>query len=268
MDPINNSLELEEEIIEEQDIAIEKEIYHGEFNSEYPIYSTTEAGAQVGISADMVRYHVKNNPDLFPGIAYRRTNNKNRQGNMMLSQEHIDTLREIVALKKADYSDNMIREKISRSSYDESGSRQIHPDTAKALMNYDDMKALMRASFEAGAEYAMEELAEKHFKQRDQALLLAIQTVQKSVTSMLEDKEAEARKQKEDELKQTNDKLNEKLNETQQESQALSQQLAESNAILAEAKAALDEMRAKNEQLQRDLEDAQKKKGFFSKLFG
>ena len=264
MDPIKNPLELEEEIIEELENVSEREIFHGEYNSEYPIYSTTEAGAQVGISADMVRYHVKNNPDLFPGIAYRRTNNKNRQGNMMLSQEHIDTLREIVALKNSNYSDNLIREKLAQSSYDQSGSRQIHPDTAKALMNYDDMKALMRASFESGAEYAMQELAEKYFKNRDQGLLLAVQSLQQSLTNMLTDKEAEAAKEKDAELKQ----LNEQLSESKEETKALSQKLKESNDLIVNAQATLDELRAQNEKLQRDLEEAQKKKGFFSKLFG
>lgn len=76
--------------------------------TEENVISTGQAGKELGIVADMVRYYIKRFPMLFPDVIKEHSKNPNREGRMKLSSKDVDTLREILSLKQKNHSESQI----------------------------------------------------------------------------------------------------------------------------------------------------------------
>ncbi len=248
-------------------------------------YSTKEAAAMIGLHPDTFRHYAKTYEKYLPPIKYEETSYQNRSANFKFTQEHIDLIDEIYSLNQKGHSKREITAILTRNLQSESGDLLVHRLTAQEYLNDDAIKKLLECSFQLGYDKHKEQIAiqnqqanEKlfNFLEKLQGTLDDIQRKSNDSTLKLEDMSQSLLEKNNENSRLRSDitSIQEKYKSLEDENTKLSlesSQLKDENQqnmeTIHEITAEKDFYKQKCDEMQKQIDEMQRKKGFFGRLF-
>jgi len=249
------------------------------------LYSTREAAAMIGLHPDTFRHYAKTYEKYLPPIKYEETGYQNRSANFKFTQEHIDLIDEIYSLNQKGHSKREITAILTRNLQSESGDLLVHRLTAQEYLNDEAIKKLLECSFQLGYDKHKEQIAIQNqqaneklfdFLEKLQGTLDDIQRKSNDSTLKLEDMSQSLLEKDNENTRLRNDftSIQEKYKSLEDENTKLSLESSQLKGENLQDKETIHELTAEKEfykqkcdEMQKQLDEMQRKKGFFGRLF-
>lgn len=249
------------------------------------LYSTREAAAMIGLHPDTFRHYAKTYEKYLPPIKYEETGYQNRSANFKFTQEHIDLIDEIYSLNQKGHSKREITAILTRNLQSESGDLLVHRLTAQEYLNDEAIKKLLECSFQLGYDKHKEQIAIQNqqaneklfdFLEKLQGTLDDIQRKSNDSTLKLEDMSQSLLEKDNENTRLRNDinLIQEKYKSLEDENTKLSLESSQLKGENLQSKETIHEITAEKEfykqkcdDMQKQLDEMQRKKGFFGRLF-